>query len=43
MNFGIAENVQWVLKDVKNMMKGALDNEYFIKLFNLVEKKYQTS
>lgn len=28
-------NVQWVLKDI-NMMKGCFDNEYFIKLCNLV-------
>lgn len=33
-----AENTQWVLKDI-NMMKGSLDNEYFIKLCNLVAKK----
>ena len=29
------DNLQWVLKDI-NIMKGSFDNEYFIKLCNLV-------
>lgn len=30
-------NIQWVLKDI-NLAKGCLDNDYFIKLCNLVAK-----
>lgn len=31
----IEGNVRWVLKDI-NMIKGAYDNEYFVRLCNLV-------